>query len=361
MSEPCMRRTQSGQLEKIFRPLSSPLAKALSLCGVLSVFAFSPTAAMAESEAAETVALYSIESAKARSGLLTDVALAGTRLVAVGERGHILYSDDNGGQWSQAKVPTRNLLTAVYFVDSQHGWAVGHDALILATADAGQTWTEQFRDVEREEGAPFVDVWFQNKDHGLVIGAYGALLETTDGGENWEDVSERIDNEDGFHLNAIAEVKGAGLFVVGEMGSMFRSADAGSTWEKVDSPYEGSLFGVMGTHEANSLLVFGLRGNMFRSADFGSNWQPVKINTARGSFEIGLASGALTGTDSISVVGHGGAVLTSKDDGRSFDAINRPDRQSLSGVAADGKGNLILVGQGGARIASPTGTALGQQ
>ena len=133
------------------------------------------------------------------------------------------------------------------------------------------------------------------------------------------------------------------------------------TWKKVAGPYEGSLFGVLGTHEANSLLVFGLRGNMFRSGDFGNSWQPVKINTARGSFEIGLASGTLMGTDGISVVGHGGAVLTSKDDGRSFDAINRPDRQSLSGVAANAEGNLILVGQGGARVASPTGTALGQQ
>src|SRR5690606_35963498 len=186
------------------------------------------------------------------------------------------------------------------------------------------------------EGAPFVDVWFKDKDHGLVIGAYGALLETTDGGENWEDVSDRLDNEDGFHLNAITSVKDAGLFAVGEMGSMFRSADNGQTWEKLEGPYEGLLFGVLGTREANSLLVFGLRGNMFRSGDFGNSWQPVKINTARGSFEIGLASGALIGDDSIAVVGHGGAVLTSKDDGRSFDAINRPDRLSLSGVSTDG-------------------------
>lgn len=360
MSEPCMRRTQSGQLEKIFRPLSSPLAKALSLCGVLSVFAFSPSAVMAETEG-EAVAVYSIESAKAKNRLLTDVTLAGSRLVAVGERGHILYSDDNGNQWTQAKVPSLNLLTAVYFADDKHGWAVGHDALILGTEDGGQTWTEQYRDAEREEGSPFVDLWFKDKDNGLVVGAYGALFATSDGGKNWEDVSDRIENDDGFHLNAIAAVKDAGLFVVGEMGSMFRSADDGLTWEKVKGPYEGSLFGVLGTQESKGLLVFGLRGNMFRSGDFGNSWQPVKINTARGAFEIGLAAGALSSDGAISVVGHGGAVLTSKDNGRTFDAINRPDRLSLASVVFDAQGNLILVGQGGVRIASPTGTALGQQ
>src|SRR5450830_1044344 len=64
-----------------------------------------------------------IESPKAAKGLMIDVAHAGSRLVAVGDRGHILYSDDQGSTWTQAKVPTRQLLTAVFFVDDQQGWA----------------------------------------------------------------------------------------------------------------------------------------------------------------------------------------------------------------------------------------------
>lgn len=45
---------------------------------------------------------------------MIDVVHAGKRLVAVGDRGHILYSDDQGNTWTQAKVPTRQLLTAVF-------------------------------------------------------------------------------------------------------------------------------------------------------------------------------------------------------------------------------------------------------
>ncbi len=45
---------------------------------------------------------YSIESAAASTGLLLDVTRAGKRLVTVGDRGHILYSDDEGKQWLQA-------------------------------------------------------------------------------------------------------------------------------------------------------------------------------------------------------------------------------------------------------------------
>src|SRR5688572_33454441 len=62
----------------------------------------------------------------AANSLLLDLAVAGARLVAVGERGHVLLSDDQGATWRQAtSVPTRVMLTSVYFVDGQYGWAVG--------------------------------------------------------------------------------------------------------------------------------------------------------------------------------------------------------------------------------------------
>ena len=208
------------------------LVAALSLSGLAALPA---SAYAAASTTADTV--YSIESSKAIKSLLLDVVHAGKRLVAVGDRGHILFSDDQGGHWTQARVPTRQMLTAVYFVDDQHGWAVGHDAQILASTDGGATWTRQFEDLKRE--APLLDLWFKDASTGFAVGAYGALLETTDGGQHWENVSERIDNPDQFHLNAIAAVKDAGLFVVGEQGSMFRSADWGQTWEHVDGPYQG--------------------------------------------------------------------------------------------------------------------------
>jgi photosystem II stability/assembly factor-like uncharacterized protein len=364
MSEPVMRRTQAGYAAGLFRApafrVHSPLAKALSLCSVLSILTLA--VAPLHAQAAESASSYSIESAKAQQALLLDITHAGKRLVAVGDRGHILYSDDNGATWSQAKVPTKQMLTSLFFVDDQHGWAVGHDAQILASSDGGVTWVKQFEDLEREEGAPFLDVWFKDQNNGFVVGAYSALFTTTDGGKTWEDVSDRLDNEDGYHLNAITEVKDAGLFVVGELGSMFRSADWGQTWETLKGPYEGSLFGALGTQDANTLVVYGLRGHLFRSADFGTSWQQIELDTAaNGPLEFGLANGALLKDGSLVVVGHGGSVLKSNDSGRSFSVLNRPDRLSLAGVTTDDSGRLILVGQGGVHVSSPTGANLGQQ
>ncbi|OLY72836.1 hypothetical protein AU074_08975 [Pseudomonas sp. ATCC PTA-122608] len=335
-----------------FRPKATRrvalLATALSLLGVVALS--TPAHAATETTAA---AVFAIDSPKAAKSLMIDVVHAGKRLVAVGDRGHILYSDDQGATWSQAKVPTRQLLTAVFFADDKHGWAVGHDAQILATTDGGLTWTQQFQDLKRE--APLLDVWFKDASNGFAVGAYGALIETTDGGKTWDDVSDRLDNEDQFHLNAIAQVKDAGLFIVGEQGSMFRSHDEGQTWEKLEGPYEGSLFGVIGTAQAQTLLAYGLRGNLFRSTDFGSTWEPVELNATRGALEFGLSGATLLDDGSIVVVGNGGSVVVSHDDGLTFSVFNRPDRISLSAVTAAGNGNLILAGQGGVRVAGPTG------
>lgn len=362
MSEPVTWRTPVGRAENTTRtPLfssRSPLARTLSLCSVLSVLFFVNTPLQAQN-AAEPGVRYAIESQKAASTLLLDIAYAGKRLVAVGDRGHIIYSDDGGASWTQAKVPTRQLLTAVAFADAQHGWAVGHDALILATSDGGQTWTQQYEN--REGEVPLLDVWFENAQHGFATGAYGVLLETTDGGQHWEDVADRLDNEDGTHLNAIAEIPGSGVFIVGEMGGMFRSKDMGETWERGESPYQGSFFGVVGGGAPGVVVAFGLRGHLFRSADFGDSWQAIELLDDGHPIESGLADGNLLPDGRIVVVGHGGTVLSSDDQGRTFKLFSRPDRRSLSGVVANPDGNLVLVGQSGARVVSPTGANLPAQ
>ena len=257
--------------------------------------------------AAEPPSEQSVPSARAVHSLLIDAVHAGDRLVVVGDRGHILLSDDQGATWRQAQVPSRQLLTAVYFVDAQHGWAVGHDAQILASRDGGATWSKQFEDLARE--APLLDVYFLDTQRGFAVGAYGALLHTEDGGQQWT---------------------------------------------RLQSPYDGSLFGVLGTATPGTVLVYGLRGNLLRSDDFGDRWHTVELPTARGPLAFGLAGGALLGDGSVVVVGNGGSVLRSRDDGRHFSVHNRPDRQALSAVAGRA-GGLLLVGQGGVRLTDADG------
>ncbi|WP_295719731.1 YCF48-related protein, partial [uncultured Halovibrio sp.] len=87
-----------------------------------------------------------LETDLAAESLLLDVEYAGERLVAVGERGHIVYSDNGGESWTQAEVPVSTTLTGVDFPEgnTEEGWAVGHSGVILHTSDGGETWNNQF-------------------------------------------------------------------------------------------------------------------------------------------------------------------------------------------------------------------------
>src|SRR5262249_31075152 len=85
-----------------------------------------------------------LSSPLASKSLLQAVTRAGDRLVAVGQRGHIVVSRDGGATWKQSPAPVSSDLTAVYFVDDRRGWTVGHDGVVLHSEDGGDTWRVQF-------------------------------------------------------------------------------------------------------------------------------------------------------------------------------------------------------------------------
>ncbi len=175
---------------------TGPSGVCVILLSWLASLALLATGARAEGAAPAERA---VKAPLAPRSLLLDVASRGGRLVAVGERGHILVSGDAGRSWVQAEVPNRALLTGVYLHDGKLGWVVGHDEVVLRTRDGGGTWERVHHAPENEK--PLLDVWFADARRGLAIGAYGGLLATEDGGDTWQRSS--VNGEDDFHLNQI--------------------------------------------------------------------------------------------------------------------------------------------------------------
>jgi len=302
----------------------------------LSTFFFfpAPGSPVLGSDAGE--ADWSEPAALAPKSLLLDAVKQGDRMIAVGERGHVLVSEDGGSTWSQAKVPTRTTLTGVTLLKTGQAWAVGHDAVILHSPDGGKTWTRQYADPD--EGSPLLDVWFEDTQHGLAVGAYALVLETTDGGKTWE---QRTVDEEEHHWNAIGETRDGTLFAAAEAGAFFRSADKGRTWESLSTPYQGSFFGLLELADG-SLLVFGLRGHLYRSPDRGQTWLEIHTRTT-----TTLMNGILHSDGGVILVGLSGTVLVSRDGGQTFEPRNRPDRLGLAAVLEPGGRGLLLFGEGG--------------
>jgi len=326
----------------------------------------------------------------ATATLLTAVALAGTRVVGVGQHGHVVYSDDGGKSWTQAIVPVSSDLLAVHFPSAANGWAVGHDGVVLHSADGGANWVKQFdgraasqvmashymgsntcgschaqmdaptgkpggsaaaemmgeikKFVDQGPDKPFLDVWFESETSGFIVGAFNLIFRTVDGGKSWTPWYDRVDNPKHYHLYAIRPVGGE-LFITAEQGTVFKLDHREARFKAIKTPYTGTFFGITG--KPGALVAFGMRGNVFKSPDGGASWQ--KVETGVGS---GLLGGTMTGDGKIVLVSQGGNVLVSSDGGASFSQVKVDRPSPVASVAALDNNTLALVGQQGVKVQS---------
>ncbi|MDH5285479.1 MAG: YCF48-related protein [Betaproteobacteria bacterium] len=273
--------------------------------------------------------------------LVLGLATAGNRAVGVGERGNVLFSDDEGRSWRVARSPTSATLTDVRFVDAKNGIAVGHDAVILRSEDGGETWTQVH--AAPDEQRPLLAIAYVDAKHAIAAGAYSAWYESRDGGRTWA-AGKPFDGDQ--HLNALAAVPDGSVVVAGEAGFLARSTDGGRTFAPLASPYKGSFFGVLATPDGG-LLVYGLRGNAFRSADAGATWTSVAPEGAKAT----LLAGTLLPDGGVVLAGREGTILESRDQGRTFAVRKSPDGRAVAAVRALPGGARILAGEGGVAAA----------
>ncbi len=275
---------------------------------------------------------------------LLKVVSTGKRFVAVGARGHILVSAD-AKDWKQVAAPVDALLTSVTFADADHGWAVGHDASILATTDGGNTWTLQ--NFQPDLGKPLFDVLFFDPQNGLAVGAYGLMLATHDGGASWAQVAANDVTGEERHINAVTRLGDGSLMVVGEAGLIGVSRDRGETWTKVAGPYESSLFCVIAAGDKGA-LIGGLRGNSFFTADVNAGaWKKIDTGTDQSLFGIAALPG-----DRIGMVGLNATLLIFDGAGKTrqvpiSDRSGNKQTDTLSWLLPTRDGAVLLVGDAG--------------
>ncbi|MCY1291132.1 Ycf48-like protein [compost metagenome] len=277
---------------------------------------------------------------------LVAVAAAGKRLVALGDHGVVVLSDD-GLKWTQAdSVPVDTLLTALSFADDRNGWAVGHGGVLLRTMDGGQSWKLQQR---LEDSPVLLSVWFENAQHGIVVGSYGYASETHDGGDTWSRLVVSGEGDD-FHLNQIFPGPQRSLFIAAEAGNAYRSLDNGKTWQTMDTGASGSLWSGTALRDGRVLLA-GMSGRVLVSDDLGDNWREVDSGSNEAITDIRtLADGR------VALVGNGGLVAFADSDLARFSTATRPDRQNLSALVPLRNGDLLVLGEAGVSPEPATGT-----
>lgn len=322
---------------------------------------------------------------RASRSMLLDAVRTNAGYFVVGERGHVLVSED-GTSWKQAGIPTRSTLTSIATADGML-WAAGHDGVIVHSTDGGQTWTRRraapwsYDIVDPSEGVPVLDLLFTDASHGFAIGAYSLMLVTTDGGVTWtarsalgdtgaeaepaaddtaaaegddwtfDESDLALDAESDPHFNAIARAGSGALVIAGERGAFLRSRDNGETWESKRLPYEGSMFGVLSWAD-DHILVYGLRGNVYESRDLGDSWTRVETGIT-----TSLMGGHALDNGGAILVGANGVVLMRPDADAPFTATTfetgTGETPLLSGVLPAGDAGFLVIGDKGADLYRP--------
>jgi len=314
-------------------------------------------------------------------GLFNGIALAGTRLVAVGERGHILLSDNAGLAWRQVPVPVSTTLVTARFATATLGWVAGEMGVILKTADGGETWrlvlngfqaaslmhAEAQADTAKAPSNAAAQAELQNAQafvafgasipmlslvplsttRILAFGAYGLALESFDAGETWRGNAACVPDPQGLHIYAALQTAG-GLVAVGEQGLLLHGAP-GAALAAAASPYQGSLFGLVSLAPAN-LLAYGLQGTLLQSTDQGATWQaktPVSGNA--------VLCGVVLRDNRIVLGDASGNLLQSGDAGASFRTL--PGTLPVTALAQAPDGALIIGTPAGIRRVAPGGAA----
>ncbi|WP_220636908.1 WD40/YVTN/BNR-like repeat-containing protein [Georgfuchsia toluolica] len=306
---------------------------------------------------------------------LMAITYAGAQLIAVGSRGMIARSEDQGKSWSQSAVPVQSDLLAVHFPTALDGWAVGHDGVILHSSDGGKNWVKQLdgriaaetfkkyyaaqaaipqitevigqlkRNYKAGPALPWLGVWFEDAKKGFVVGSYGMIAATVDGGKTWEPWLHRIDNDhlQPLNLNCIREI-GENLYIGSERGMVFKLDRGQQRFDKTATGYVGSFFGIVGN--ADTLLALGLRGVVYRSGNGGASWEGLKMAT-EATVTAGAVSRAAAG--GVVLVNSAGQILLSNAQMRSFSVVHPDKPMRYTGVVLTNQGAAVVTGLDGVR------------
>jgi len=166
--------------------------------------------------------------------------------------------------WQPVDIHTKSNPLDLAFTDSQHGFLVGSNRLILETNDGGASWQERALELPLEENFRLISVDF-NGDEGWIAGQPGLLLHSTDGGQNWSRLflDTKLPGEP--YLITALERNSAELAT--NVGAIYRTADGGNSWQADVSDAAGAVRDLRRGPDGQYVSVSSL-GNFF------ATWAP---------------------------------------------------------------------------------------
>ncbi|MDZ7376400.1 MAG: YCF48-related protein [candidate division KSB1 bacterium] len=233
--------------------------------------------------------------------------------------------------WTSQTSGTTNILEAIWFKDTQNGWAVGNSGTTLFTINGGQTWN-----AIKLTNEDLKDVAFLDQNIGLIVGDNGRIFRTINGGANWTQISSGTSS----NILAVAFGEGGMAYAAGRDGVILRSTDNGASWTVVETGtvrYRG--IAAKGSQYA---WVVGENGALKISTNGGQTWSAKSPGTSSDLHDVFF----LTQTEGW-IAGQNDVLLYSTDGGNTWSSRNSGINVGLEAVVFLNSTNGWAVGNSG--------------
>ena len=228
---------------------------------------------------------------------LYGVTFGDNTFVAVGEKGTVRTSSDNGTTWDNGTYGTTRNLKEIAYGD-QSFVTVGDYGTILYSSDNGATWDNAtWSGSDRLTGIAYGNNTF--------IGAGSEkVIRSTDKGLNWITGSE---------INVYDVAFGDSTFIgSGADGALFYSSSAspynnGENWLTITAIVDDKLYGI--TYGNNQFLAVGgtygqatQSGTVIYSRDNGTSWNTTKSNASGSLYSVAFGNDKFVGVGYYTVI-----------------------------------------------------------
>jgi len=271
----------------------------------------------------------------------------GRKGFAVGALGTIVATTDAGATWTNVTSGTASDLHSVWFTSSSTGWIAGDAGTVLKTTNGGATWT---RDLTVGASENLMCVRFADANHGWFVGASGVVVRTANGGGSWTRTHPTAQT-----LNGVAFSDTSNGWAVGGSGTILGTHDGGRSWYLVQPSVTGlGLTSVWRASNAVAWAVGASGAKLATAATVDSlAWSAGTFGAANdlgGVMFVGASTGYAVGANG------GGVVFKTLNGGSTWVPQQSNSAQALNGVwfvdalrgwAVGDQGRIIHTSRGG--------------
>ena len=241
------------------------------------------------------------------------------------DTGAILLTDSGGsdpyivivdGAWEDREVytPTSEVLRDIEFLDKNSLIAVGENGTIIKSDDLGVTWDDvsipistDFNQIEIYDSARITHIW--------VVGDNGIIYKSTNGGDLWTLQASGATKD----LNGIYALDASTVIIVGDDETVLKTSDSGSTWALVRYGYFAEFYDVYYSSSTNGIVA--ASDGLYYTTNGGAAWTAFSEVSTNSFYTLDFYSSSQAAAVGRSVA------YTTDDGGATWTSVEIPDEE----------------------------------